>query len=128
VRRFALIAVGAAVAYILLLPAAVAWLRQPAPTPLPGPVILDRSGDPSGPNARAVDGRVRGKPLSVTRSVDRSVRVRQRRRPAAHRARPVTLAQTPVRMAPREAAIDDDDFDDSAHALDEHGDDELGDD
>jgi hypothetical protein len=128
VRRFALIAVGAAVAYILLLPAAAAWLRQSAPTPLPGPIILDRSGNSGEPNARAVVDRVRGKPLSVTRSVDRSVRVRQRRRPAAHSVRPVTLAQAPARMAQREAAIDDDDFDDPVHALDGHGDDELGDD
>jgi hypothetical protein len=123
VRRFALIAVGAAVASILLYPAAAAWLRQPAPTPLPGPLMLDRSGD-SGRRAWALDDRVYSKLLSRSRSVAGALRVRQQRRPAAQRARPVVLAPTPMRVASRWAASDDDNgFDDPVHAVDERGDD-----
>jgi hypothetical protein len=126
VRRFALIAVGAAVAFILLLPAAAAWLREPAPTPLPGPLTLDRSGDSGRPDAYALDDRVYSKLLSRSRSFDRSVRVR--RRPAMQLVRRVVLAQTPALVMARPVELDDDNgVDDSVHALDGHGDDELGD-
>jgi hypothetical protein len=129
VRRFALIAVGATVASILLLPAGAAWLREPAPTPLPDPLKLERSGDSGRPSAWALDDRVYSKLLSRSRSVAGTVRVQQQRRQAAHRARLVVLAPTPMRVAPRWAAEDDDNgFDDPVHALDGRGDDELGDD
>jgi hypothetical protein len=123
VRRFAPIAVGAAVAYILLLPAAAAWLRQPASTPLPGPVTLDKPGDSGLPDAYAVSGRVHSKLLSRPRPANRTIRVHERRRPATHRARPVLLAPTSARGV-ASGPVEEDDDDDGVHAL---GDDELGD-
>jgi hypothetical protein len=128
VRRFALIAVGAAVAYLLLLPAAVAWLRQPATIPLPGPVSLDRSGDSEQLDEYAVAGRGRSKLLSRSRTFDRTMRVQQRRRPATRRVRTLRLAPTPARVSSRAEAEDDHEVDDPVHALETHGDDEPGDD
>jgi hypothetical protein len=124
VRRFALIAVGVAVASILLLPAAASWLRPPAPTPLPDPVTLDRSGDSERPDTYAFVDRVHSKLLSPSRSVERFMRVRPRR-PPARRVRAVLLAPTSARVALRPVIGDDHDgLEDSVHA---RGDDELGD-
>ena len=118
-RRLALIAVGAAVATLLLLPAAAAWLGQPAALPLPDPLDLeiDRSEQV---DARASDRRVRGKLLSRP----------QERTPVAQPpgARPVLLAPIPARPASTAKPDDDDDSDDPNDAPGDDGDGERGDD
>jgi hypothetical protein len=120
VRRFAPIAVGAAVAYVLLLPSAAAWLRKPAQIPLPNPLILDGPGESGRPDAYALADRVHSKLRSRSRSAD-GFRVRQRPGPATYRARPVELAPIPARgVVFRPVEGDDDDVDDRG---DERGDD-----
>jgi hypothetical protein len=126
-RRLALIAVGAAVATFLLLPAAAAWLRQPAPTPLPDPVNLPRTAHAQQPDARASERRVRSKLLFRSRREEWTVR--QQRGPARVGARPVVFAPAPARPASAtEPSEDDDDSDDSVHAVGDDLDDEVGDD
>jgi hypothetical protein len=131
VRRLALIAVGAAVAAILLLPAAAAWLREPNPQPLPQPVDLQRSSVNEQPHIR-VNGRWRSRPRLGARPLQRIARPVQRA--AAAGARPINLAPAPPAPAApvRASGVDADDEDDQQ--LDEaddggdgDGDDELRD-
>jgi hypothetical protein len=119
-RRLALIAVGAAVAALLLLPAAAAWLRQPAPLPLPDPVDLGL--DRVQQDRRASEGHVRTKLSPPWRVLGRTSG-----RSARNGARPVLLAPAQARRASTaKPNDDDDDSDHPAHAV---GDDaELGDD
>jgi hypothetical protein len=124
-RRFALIAVGLAVAAFLLLPAAAAWLRQPGATPLPSPVELPTTTESYRPDTRAIERRVRSKPR-VRRREDQTTQAGWR--PRATKARPVPFAPAPMRAASRpDAEKDDDDSDAAVQALDEAGDDEAGD-
>lgn len=117
-RRLALIAVGAAVATLLLLPAAAAWLRQPAAHPLPGPLELEIDR-PEQVDARASERRVRGKLFSRPQELT----------PVAQPpgARPVLLAPTPARPASTANPDHDDDSDDPDDAPGDDGDGELGD-
>jgi hypothetical protein len=121
-RRLALIAVGAAVATLLLLPAAAAWLRQPAALPLPNP--LDLEIDRTERDARAGDRRVRSRLFS--RSQERAYVPQSR--PAKPEARAVLLVAAPVRATSTATPDEDDESDDSDDAPGGHGDGELGDD
>jgi hypothetical protein len=124
-RRLALIAVGAAVAAFILLPATAAWLRQPAPLPLPDPINLER--DRAQRDTRATEARVQSKLLSGWRS--RAPISGEWGRAATHGAQPILA--TPAHALPSSTATSEDDDDDSdqpASAIGEAGDGELGDD
>jgi hypothetical protein len=73
VRRLALIAVGAAVAAVFLLPAAAEWLREPKTPPLPEPLGLQRPVAAGDLGVRR-DQRVHNWPLAGGRRVHRSLR------------------------------------------------------
>jgi hypothetical protein len=122
-RRLALIAVGAAVATLLLLPAAAAWLRQPTALPLPEPLDLEIDR-PEQVDARASERRVRGKLFSRPQELTSVAQPPGTKPPGA---RPVLLAPTPVRAASTANADHDDDSDDSDDGPGDDGDGELGD-
>jgi hypothetical protein len=125
-RRLALFAVGVAVAALLLLPAASAWLRQPAASPLPDPVNLQSAADWEQRQPRASDRRVRRK-LVALRSQEKTTR---RRLPGRDGARPVALMPASARAAAAAAEGNDDgsDVDRAVHAVPDDDDgDELGD-
>jgi hypothetical protein len=103
-RRLALIAVGAAVAASFLLPAVAAWLREPAPMPLPDPVDLTRAASAS-PDKHGVGNRVAAKLRAGARSYDRSLR--EGRRASARGARPGLTSQ--ALLASTVTSEDDDD-------------------
>lgn len=129
VRRLALIAVGAAVAAVLLLPAAAAWLREPTTPPLPQPLGLQRAVATE--EADRVDRRVRNWPFVSGRRVQRLTGTL--RQWAVADAGPINLAPAATPRASGVAAGDDDepsdDDDEPSDADDEPSDeaDEGGD-
>jgi hypothetical protein len=126
-RRLALIAVGIAVAALLLLPAASAWLRQPAASPLPDPVNLQSAADWEQRHPRASDRRVRSKLVERSRSPEKTA---SRRLPGRDGARLVALMPASARTAAAVEGNDDSsDFDRAVHAVPDDDDDgdELGD-
>jgi hypothetical protein len=124
VRRLALIAVGAAVAAVLLLPAAAAWLREPKPPPLPQPVDLQRPPATEEPNIR-FKRRWRSRPRVGPRPLQRAPRPIQLATVAGARA--VKLA--PAAAAPlRASVVNADDDEEQFHEADDGGDGDGGDD
>jgi hypothetical protein len=124
VRRLALIAVGAAVAVVLLLPAAAAWLREPKPQPLPQPVDLQGSSVTEEPDIRFKRS-WRSRPRVGPRPLQRAPRPIQPTAVAGARA--VKLA--PAAAAPLHASVvDADDDDEQFDEADDGGDGDGGDD
>jgi hypothetical protein len=89
-RRLALIGTGAAVAAVLILPAAAAWLREPEAQRLPEPVQLPSLRAPQQPDAGPRPRRKQAETASRSRA--KPLNVPDDRRPrAAARARPAEL-------------------------------------
>jgi hypothetical protein len=98
-RRLAVIGTGAAVAAVLILPAAAAWLREPEARPLPEPIHLQGSPEYPQPGSGARD---RRRPVAGARPAELAPAAAGRATPSSP---PSARSSSPARIPGRGSVV-----------------------